>query len=54
MLQACVTFARSRFGKVYDWHDVFARAFVEPHRRGEQLSADEYISMANICNEQLQ
>jgi len=54
MLQACVKFARGGLGKVYDWHDVFARAFVEPHRRGEQLSADEYISIANICNEQLQ
>ena len=65
MLQACVKFARGELGKVYDWHDVFARAFVEPHRRGEeltaephrrpeQLGADEYISIANICNEQLQ
>ena len=54
MLQACVKFARGELGKVYDWHDVFARAFVEPHRRPEQLGADEYISIANICNEQLQ
>ncbi len=54
MLQACVKFARGRLGKVYDWHDVFARAFVEPHRRPDELGADEYISIANICNEQMQ
>jgi 16S rRNA (adenine1518-N6/adenine1519-N6)-dimethyltransferase len=53
MLQACVKFAAGRLGAIHDWHGVFARAFVEPHRRGEELGADEYISMANICNEQL-
>jgi len=54
MLQACVKFAGGRLGEVQDWHDVFARAFVEPHRRGEELGADEFISIANICNEQMQ
>ena len=54
MLQACVKFAAGRLSDVQDWHDVFARAFVEPHHRGEELSADEFISIANICNEQLQ
>jgi len=54
MLQACTKFAAGRLERVSDWHDVFARAFVEPHRRGEELTADEFISIANICNEQLQ
>ena len=54
MLQACVKFAAGRLGEVQDWHDVFARAFVEPHHRGEELSADEFISIANLCNEQMQ
>jgi 16S rRNA (adenine1518-N6/adenine1519-N6)-dimethyltransferase len=54
MLQACVKFASGRLGEVQGWHDVFARAFVEPHHRGEELSADEFISIANLCNEQLQ
>ena len=53
MLQACVKFAEGRLGNVHDWHGVFARAFVEAHRRGEELSADEFISIANICNEQM-
>jgi 16S rRNA (adenine1518-N6/adenine1519-N6)-dimethyltransferase len=53
MLQACVKFASGRLSEVKDWHDVFARAFVEPHRRPDELGADEYISIANICNEQI-
>ena len=53
MLQACVKFAGGRLGTVHDWHGVFARAFVEPHRRGEELGAEEFISIANICNEQM-
>jgi 16S rRNA (adenine1518-N6/adenine1519-N6)-dimethyltransferase len=54
MLQACVKFAAGHLSAIHDWHGVFERAFVEPHHRGEELSADEFISIANICNEQLQ
>ncbi len=54
MMQACVKFARGRLSEVKDWHDVFARAFVEPHRRGEELGTDEYISITNLCKEQMQ
>ncbi len=54
MLQACVKFAAGRLSEVQDWHDVFARAVVEPHRRGEALGADEYISITNLCKEQMQ
>jgi len=53
MLQSCVRFAAGRLAKIHDWHGVFARAFVEPHRRGEELTAEEFISIANICNEQM-
>lgn len=54
MMQACVKFARGRLEKVYDWHDIFSRAFVEPHHRPEEVSAEEYISIANLCYEQTQ
>ncbi len=53
MLQACVKFAEGRLGTIHDWHGVFARAFVEPHHRAEELTSDEFISIANICNEQI-
>ena len=53
MLKACVKLAEGRLEKVRDWGDIFARAFVEAHHRPEELSAENYISIANLCYEQL-
>lgn len=53
MLKACVKLAAGRLEKVRDWGDIFARAFVEPQHRPEELSAENYISIANLCYEQL-
>ena len=53
MLQACVKFAEGELAGVHGWHDIFSRAFVEPHHRPEELSVEEYISICNICYEQL-
>ena len=53
MLKACVKFSEGRLEKVHKWGDVFAQAFVEPHHRPEELSADDYISIANLCSEQI-
>ena len=54
MLKACVKFAESRLEKVHNWADIFSGAFIDPHLRGEQLTPEDYISIANLCNEQLQ
>ena len=51
MLKACVKFAEGRLAQVHHWTDVFDRAFVESHLRPEQLSAENYISIANLCHE---
>ena len=51
MLKACVKFAEGRLAGVHHWTDVFDRAFVESHLRPEQLSAENYISIANLCHE---
>jgi len=51
MLKACVRFAEGRLAEVHHWADVFERAFVEPHLRPEELSAENYISIANLCHE---
>jgi len=51
MLRACVKYAEGNLAHVHNWEDIFARAFVEPHHRPEQLSAENYISIANLCNE---
>lgn len=54
MMQACVKFAEGDLKRITDWHGIFAKAFVDPHSRGEDISAEAYISIANICYEQLQ
>ncbi len=53
MLKACVKFADGRLAEVHHWGDIFDRAFVDPHHRPEQLSAENYISIANLCHEAL-
>ncbi|MCK5564619.1 MAG: ribosomal RNA small subunit methyltransferase A [Planctomycetes bacterium] len=53
MMQACVKFADGRLKEVQHWHDIFERAFVDPHARGENVDANAYISIANMCYEQL-
>jgi len=39
--------------EVHHWADVFEGAFVEPQVRPEELSAENYISIANLCHEVL-
>ena len=53
MMRACVKYAEGRLAEVHGWEDIFARSFVEPHHRPEELSATNYISIANLCNEML-
>ena len=53
MLKSCVRFAEEELAKIRNWDDIFSRAFVESHRRPEELSADDYICIANLCEEQL-
>jgi len=53
MIQGCVKFAEGELKKVSDWHGIFAKAFVDPHCRGEDIGAEAYISIANICYEQI-
>ena len=53
MLRACVKYAEGKLAAVHHWDDIFARAFVEPHHRPEELSAVDYVAIANLCNETL-
>ncbi|MGH2270907.1 16S rRNA (adenine(1518)-N(6)/adenine(1519)-N(6))-dimethyltransferase RsmA [Anaerohalosphaeraceae bacterium U12dextr] len=53
MLKACVKFAAGGLAKVHGWNELFAEAFVDPHHRPEQLSASDYINIANLCWEQI-
>jgi len=51
MMRACVKYADGKLANVHNWEDIFTRAFVEPHHRAEELSAVDYIAIANLCNE---
>jgi 16S rRNA (adenine1518-N6/adenine1519-N6)-dimethyltransferase len=51
MLRACVKHSDGRLANVHHWEDIFQRSFVEPHHRPEELTAENYISIANLCNE---
>ncbi|MCE5339554.1 MAG: 16S rRNA (adenine(1518)-N(6)/adenine(1519)-N(6))-dimethyltransferase RsmA [Planctomycetaceae bacterium] len=51
MMRACVKYADGQLANVHHWEDIFTRSFVEPHHRPEELTAENYISMANLCNE---
>jgi 16S rRNA (adenine1518-N6/adenine1519-N6)-dimethyltransferase len=53
MLRACVKFAEDKLVNIHHWDDIFTRAFVEPHHRPEELSAVDYVAIANLCNEML-
>lgn len=53
MLRACVKFAEDKLATIHHWDDIFTRAFVEPHHRPEELSAVDYVAIANLCNEML-
>lgn len=53
MLKACVHFAEGDLAEVRHWTQVFAEAFVDSHRRPEELSAADYINIANLCFEQI-
>jgi 16S rRNA (adenine1518-N6/adenine1519-N6)-dimethyltransferase len=52
MIKACVHFAEGDLSHVRHWPDVFAEAFVDPQHRPEDLSAADYINIANVCFEQ--
>lgn len=53
MLKSCVKFAEGKLAEVHHWDDIFARSLVEPHHRPEELTAENYIAMANLCHEML-
>lgn len=52
MLKACVKFTDGDLERVRQWPTVFDEAFVDPHLRPEELTAADYINIANLCFEQ--
>ena len=53
MLKACVKFAAGPLGKISDWPQIFEQCSIDPTHRPEQLSPENYIAVANLCEKLL-
>ena len=53
MLKACVKFTEGRLEKIHNWNDIFNRAVIDPQLRPEELTAENYIAIANLCYRQI-
>lgn len=51
MLRACAKGAPPELGGRDIWPEVFERCGVDPTRRPEELSPDQYVAMANACHQ---
>lgn len=52
MLKACVKFAAKDLANIRNWQDIFQEACVDSHKRPEEIPANLYINIANLCYEQ--
>lgn len=53
MLKACIKFAAGELARIHHWQTIFSESLIDPHSRPEQLSADNYICIANLCHQML-
>ncbi len=53
MLKACVKFAQNNLEHIRHWNLLFDEAFVDPHKRPEEITPIQYIAIANLCYEQI-
>ena len=53
MLKACTKLAEGKLAEIDNWNDIFAEANIDPKKRPEELGADEYILLSNLCGRQI-
>ncbi len=53
MLKAAVKFACGRLKEIKSWPDIFNIASIDSHKRPEELSPQDYVTIANLCHENL-
>ena len=51
MLKACVKLSDGRLNNVKSWPGIFRQAVVDSASRPEELTAEQFIAIANICYE---
>jgi len=49
MLKASVKFAKSGLQSIGDWTGLFSEAGINPRHRPEQIAAENYIALSNLC-----
>ena len=49
MLKSCCKLATGRLAQIDNWQTVFNKANIDPNKRPEQLSPENYITIANLC-----
>lgn len=52
MVKTCTKFTTGRLAKITDFSEIFERAGINPNKRPDQLSPQNYISIANECYNQ--
>lgn len=53
MLKAAAKTAQGNLKKIAHWNDIFEESFVDAHKRPEEITPEQYVSIANICYEQI-
>ncbi|MCK4752166.1 MAG: ribosomal RNA small subunit methyltransferase A [Planctomycetes bacterium] len=53
MLKACTKLATGRLAEIKSWSILFQSCAIDPTRRPEEISVENYVAMANLCNEYL-
>lgn len=53
MLKACTKLGQGRLEHIRHWNEIFEEAFVDPHKRPEEITPKQYINLANLCYEQI-
>jgi 16S rRNA (adenine1518-N6/adenine1519-N6)-dimethyltransferase len=53
MLKSCTKLATGKLAEIHNWSEIFEQCCIDPHNRPEQLSAEDYIAIANLCHERL-
>jgi len=44
---------KGKLAEIESWQDIFDSVSIDPHKRPEQLSPQDYIAIANLCGETL-
>jgi 16S rRNA A1518/A1519 N6-dimethyltransferase RsmA/KsgA/DIM1 with predicted DNA glycosylase/AP lyase activity len=51
MLRACTKLTQGNLAKIHNWQTIFSDCLIDPHLRAEQLTPENFLSIANQCSE---